>query len=138
MGKVAVGVAVVCAATACAVAALVVRHRMKSSGRWARAVAILKELEEKCAAPVAKLRQVADAMTVEMHAGLASEGGSKLKMIISYVDNLPTGYKGTILREHNATSLLLIIPFLFARRGISRYPRSLIRRAHILSFDFLL
>ncbi|XP_020264945.1 hexokinase-2-like [Asparagus officinalis] len=30
-------------------------------------------------------------MTVEMHAGLASEGGSKLKMLISYVDNLPTG-----------------------------------------------
>ncbi|CAA6657793.1 unnamed protein product [Spirodela intermedia] len=91
MGKVALGAAVVCAATACAVAVLVVRHRMKSSGRWARAVAILKELEEKCAAPVGKLRQVADAMTVEMHAGLASEGGSKLKMIISYVDNLPTG-----------------------------------------------
>ncbi|KAG9151008.1 hypothetical protein Leryth_003122 [Lithospermum erythrorhizon] len=26
-----------------------------------------------------------------MHAGLASENGSKLKMLISYVDNLPTG-----------------------------------------------
>ncbi|XP_010915190.1 hexokinase-2 [Elaeis guineensis] len=91
MGKVAVGAAVVCAAAACAVAALVVRHRMRSSGRWARAVAILKELEEKCATPIGKLRQVADAMTVEMHAGLASEGGSKLKMLISYVDNLPTG-----------------------------------------------
>lgn len=92
MGKVAVGAAVVCAATACAVAALIVRHRMRSSRRWARAMAILRELEEKCAAPVAKLRQVADAMTVEMHAGLASEGGSKLKMLISFVDNLPTGY----------------------------------------------
>ncbi|KAG1346607.1 hexokinase-1 [Cocos nucifera] len=91
MGKVAVGAAVVCAAAACAVAVLVVRHRMRSSGRWARAVAILKELEEKCATPIGKLRQVADAMTVEMHAGLASEGGSKLKMLISYVDNLPTG-----------------------------------------------
>ncbi|ONK69794.1 uncharacterized protein A4U43_C05F26810 [Asparagus officinalis] len=76
MGKVAVGAAVVCAATA---------------GRWARAAAILKELEEKCATPIGKLRHVADAMTVEMHAGLASEGGSKLKMLISYVDNLPTG-----------------------------------------------
>ncbi|MQL87270.1 hypothetical protein Taro_019813 [Colocasia esculenta] len=91
MGKVAVGAAVVCAATACAVAALVVKHRMKCAGRWARAVAILRELEEKCAAPAAKLKQVADAMMVEMHAGLASEGGSKLKMIISFVDNLPTG-----------------------------------------------
>ncbi|KAM1727278.1 hypothetical protein ACFX12_017939 [Malus domestica] len=91
MGKVAVGAAVVCAAAVCAAAALIVRHRMKSSGRWARAMAILRELEDKCGTPIGKLRQVADAMTVEMHAGLASEGGSKLKMLISYVDNLPTG-----------------------------------------------
>ncbi|KAF5458953.1 hypothetical protein F2P56_022946 [Juglans regia] len=91
MGKVAVGAAVVCAAAVCAAAALVVRHRMRSSGKWARAMAIVKEFEEKCGTPVGKLRQVADAMTVEMHAGLASEGGSKLKMLISYVDNLPTG-----------------------------------------------
>ncbi|KAF2301137.1 hypothetical protein GH714_020328 [Hevea brasiliensis] len=48
-------------------------------------------MEEKCATPIGKLKQVADAMLVEMHAGLASEGGSKLKMLISYVDNLPTG-----------------------------------------------
>jgi len=88
---VAVGATVVCAATAVAVAALVVRHRMRSSGRWARAMGILREFEEKCAAPIGKLRQVADAMTVEMHAGLASEGGSKLKMIITFVDTLPTG-----------------------------------------------
>ncbi|XP_022754971.1 hexokinase-1-like isoform X1 [Durio zibethinus] len=91
MGKVAVGAAVVGAAAVCAGAALLVRHRMKNSGKWARALAILKEFEEKCGSPISKLKQVADAMTVEMHAGLASEGGSKLKMIISYVDNLPTG-----------------------------------------------
>ncbi|CAL9764331.1 unnamed protein product [Musa acuminata subsp. burmannicoides] len=91
MGKVAVTTAVVGAAAACAVAALVVRHRMRSSGRCARAAALLKELEERCATPLGKLRQVADAMMVEMHAGLASEGGSKLKMLISYVDKLPTG-----------------------------------------------
>ncbi|XP_031488017.1 hexokinase-1-like [Nymphaea colorata] len=91
MGKVVAGAAVVCAATACAVAALIVRHRMRNSGRWSRAKAILREFEERCATPIQRLRQVADAMTVEMHAGLASEGGSKLKMIISYVDNLPTG-----------------------------------------------
>lgn len=54
-------------------------------------MAIVRELEEKCGSPEAKLKQVADAMTVEMHAGLASEGGSKLKMLISHVDNLPTG-----------------------------------------------
>ncbi|KAK4482006.1 hypothetical protein RD792_012922 [Penstemon davidsonii] len=91
MGKVAVGAAVIGAAAVLGVAALVVRQRMKSSGRWARAMSILKEFEEKCGTPEGKLKQVADAMTVEMHAGLVSEGGSKLKMLISYVDNLPTG-----------------------------------------------
>ncbi|KAJ6814653.1 hexokinase-2-like [Iris pallida] len=91
MGKVHVGAAVVCAATACAVAALVVRHRMRSSSKSARAEAILRELEDKCSTPIGKLRQVAEAMMVEMRAGLASEGGSRLKMLISYVDNLPTG-----------------------------------------------
>ncbi|KAF5743004.1 hexokinase [Tripterygium wilfordii] len=91
MGKAVVGATVVCAAVVCAGAALYVRHRMRSSGKWARAMAILNEFEEKCGTPISKLQLVADAMTVEMHAGLASEGGSKLKMLISYVDNLPTG-----------------------------------------------
>ncbi|KAF2285219.1 hypothetical protein GH714_039038 [Hevea brasiliensis] len=98
MGKVAVGAAVVCAAAVCAATALVVRHRMLSSGRWAKAMAILREFEDKCGTPIGKLHQVADAMTVEMHAGLASEGGSKLKMLISYVDNLPIGPWGTNFR----------------------------------------
>ncbi|KAL9399488.1 hypothetical protein Peur_008449 [Populus x canadensis] len=91
MGKVAVGAAVACAAALCAAAALVVRIRMRCSGKWARAMAILREFKENCGTPIGKLRQVADAMTVEMHAGLASEGGSKLKMLISCVDNLPSG-----------------------------------------------
>nr|GLL17800.1 hexokinase-1 [Ipomoea trifida] len=64
---------------------------MRKSSKWARCVSILREFEEKCGTPDAKLKQLADAMVVEMHAGLASEGGSKLKMLISYVDNLPTG-----------------------------------------------
>lgn len=92
MKKATVGAAVIGAATVCAVAALIVNHRMRKSSKWARAMAILREFEEKCGTPDAKLKQVADAMTVEMHAGLASEGGSKLKMLITYVDNLPTGY----------------------------------------------
>lgn len=86
------GVAVVCAAAACAAAALVVRRRMRSSGKWGRAVAMVREFEKQCGTPIAKLRQVADAMDVEMHAGLASEGGSKLKMLITFVDNLPSGF----------------------------------------------
>lgn len=91
MGKVAVATAVTCAAAACAVTALVVRQRMQSSVRWACVDAVMRELEERCATPIGKLRQLADAMAVEMHDGLGAEGGSKLKMLISYVDNLPTG-----------------------------------------------
>ncbi|KAI7751963.1 LOW QUALITY PROTEIN: hypothetical protein M8C21_022059, partial [Ambrosia artemisiifolia] len=52
---------------------------------------VLREFEGKCGTTIAKLRQVADAMTEEMHVGLASDGGGKLNMLINYVDNLPTG-----------------------------------------------
>lgn len=92
MGKVAVVMVCAAAVAAGVAAAVMIRRRMKSEGKWGKAMAIVKEFEEKCGTPATKLKQVADAMTVEMHAGLASEGGSKLKMIISYVDNLPTGY----------------------------------------------
>ncbi|MED6158616.1 Hexokinase isoenzyme 2 [Stylosanthes scabra] len=91
MGRVVVVAAVIGAATAVAVAAVFGRRCVRRWRRRAKALAIVKEVEEKCATPLGKLRQVADAMTVEMHAGLASEGGSKLKMLITYVDNLPTG-----------------------------------------------
>ncbi|URD82895.1 hypothetical protein MUK42_02272 [Musa troglodytarum] len=50
-----------------------------------------KCFEEDCATPVWKLRQVVDAMVVEMHAGLASDGGSKLQMLLAFVDTLPGG-----------------------------------------------
>ncbi|XP_030529951.1 hexokinase-1-like [Rhodamnia argentea] len=101
MGKKAAIVACATVAAAAAGAAVVVVRRRRrrgveegwseSDGKWERAAVIVKELEEKCGTPVWKLRQVADAMVAEMHAGLASDGGSKLKMIISYVDSLPTG-----------------------------------------------
>ncbi|KAH9623781.1 hypothetical protein KSS87_008421 [Heliosperma pusillum] len=91
MKKVVVAAVVVGAAAACGGAAYVVRRRMEKSRKWGKAMGIIKELDEKCATPLGKLRQVADAMAVEMHAGLASEGGSKLKMLISFVDNLPSG-----------------------------------------------
>ncbi|KAJ6299496.1 hypothetical protein OIU76_020461 [Salix suchowensis] len=91
MGKVAVGVAVGVAVVACAVAGMVVGRRVGSRRKWKRVVRVLKELEEGCETPVGRLRQVVDAMAVEMHAGLASEGGSKLKMLLTFVDHLPTG-----------------------------------------------
>lgn len=64
---------------------------MRSRGKWKRVVRVLREVEEGCETSVGRLRQVVDAMAVEMHAGLASEGGSKLKMLLTYVHNLPNG-----------------------------------------------
>lgn len=91
MGKVAVAFAAVAVVAACSVAAMMVGRRMKSRRKWRTVVEILKELEDDCDTPAARLRQVVDAMAVEMHAGLASEGGSKLKMLLTFVDDLPTG-----------------------------------------------
>ncbi|XP_021843292.1 hexokinase-3 isoform X2 [Spinacia oleracea] len=91
MGKVGFGVAVGIAAVSCAVAAAVVGKRVRSRRKWMRVVGVLKELEEGCGTPVSRLKHVVDAMAVEMHAGLASERGSKLKMLLTFVDKLPTG-----------------------------------------------
>uniref|UniRef100_A0ACD5W045 Uncharacterized protein n=1 Tax=Avena sativa TaxID=4498 RepID=A0ACD5W045_AVESA len=79
------------AAVLAAAAAFVVRQRLREAKRWARAAAVLSDLQERCAAPAARLQQVSAAMEVEMRAGLASEDGSKLKMLVTYVDSLPSG-----------------------------------------------
>ncbi|GAB2277051.1 Hexokinase-3 [Dionaea muscipula] len=91
MGKVGFGMAVGIAVVTCTVAAAVVGKRLRSRRKWRRMVGVLMELEEACGTPVSRLRQVVDAMAVEMHAGLASEGGSKLRMLLTFVDKLPTG-----------------------------------------------
>ncbi|XWS20962.1 hypothetical protein CRYUN_Cryun30bG0014300 [Craigia yunnanensis] len=52
---------------------------------------ILTKLQKDCATSLAVLRHVADSMSADMRAGLAVDGGSDLKMILSYVDSLPTG-----------------------------------------------
>ncbi|KAJ8540916.1 hypothetical protein K7X08_001732 [Anisodus acutangulus] len=52
---------------------------------------ILTKLQKDCATPLPVLRHVADAMAADMRAGLAVNGSSDLKMILSYVDTLPTG-----------------------------------------------
>ncbi|KAL0371081.1 UNVERIFIED_CONTAM: Hexokinase-3 [Sesamum angustifolium] len=91
MGKVGLTLAAGCAAAACVVAAVMVGRSVRRRRGWRRVVRVLEELEEGCATTVGRLRQVVDAMAVEMHAGLASEGGSKLKMLLTYVHNLPTG-----------------------------------------------
>lgn len=56
---------------------------------------ILIDLQRDCATPLPLLRHVADSMTADMRAGLVVDGGSDLKMILTYVDNLPTGYVAT-------------------------------------------
>ncbi|KAJ1397621.1 Hexokinase, binding site [Sesbania bispinosa] len=52
---------------------------------------MLTKLKHECATPLPLLQQVAHAMSVEMRAGLADDGGPGLPMIPTYVDNLPTG-----------------------------------------------
>ncbi|KAK9690163.1 hypothetical protein RND81_09G108700 [Saponaria officinalis] len=91
MGRVAVVATVVGAAAVCAGAAAIVSRRMRDGANWDRTVGISREFEEKCGTHVGKLKQVADAMVVEMNAGLVSDNGSRVKMLISFVDNLPTG-----------------------------------------------
>nr|GEW04901.1 hexokinase-2, chloroplastic [Tanacetum cinerariifolium] len=55
------------------------------------ALPILTKLQKDCATPLPLLRNIADAMANDMRAGLEVDGGSDLKMILSYVDSLPTG-----------------------------------------------
>lgn len=57
----------------------------------AAAEQVVADLREKCAAPASLLRDLASAMADEMGAGLEKEGGSRVKMLLSYVDKLPTG-----------------------------------------------
>lgn len=106
MGKLAVGIAVGVAVATSGIAAVMVGKRVSSRRKWRKVVKVLEELEECCSTSVERLRQVVDAMAVEMHAGLASEGGSKLKMLLTFIHNLPNGY--TYIH-----TLLLLFSFLF-------------------------
>ncbi len=120
MGKAAVvvaGVAIVCAAAACAAAAVVVSSRMRVRSQRRHARNVLQEFQEACSTPLPRLRQVVDAMAVEMHAGLVSEGGSRLKMLPTFVDRLPHGYVcmhgGSKTLERNQTRSKLASFFSF-------------------------
>lgn len=61
------------------------------SGTVSSVTQILTKLQKECATPLPVLRHVADSMGNDMRAGLAVDGASDLKMILSYVDTLPTG-----------------------------------------------
>jgi hypothetical protein len=58
----------------------------------AMAEQVVADLRAKCEAPPPMLREVAAEMAREMGAGLEKEGGSRVKMLLSYVDKLPTGF----------------------------------------------
>lgn len=89
--KAVTGMYIACAAAACAAAAVIVSNRMKVRSQKFTAKRILQEFQEACDTPLARLRQVVDSMAAEMHAGLALEDGSKLKMLPTFVDKLPDG-----------------------------------------------
>lgn len=96
MGKVAFGLACGVAVAWCAVATVLVGRRIRRRMKWWRLVRVVKDFEHGCEATVWTLRQVASAMTVEMRAGLATHSGSKLEMLVTFVDKLPNGSeKGT-------------------------------------------
>lgn len=66
------------------------RRQLRKSIRWQKVLDILNGFDKKCRMSNDVLKKIGDDMKAEMHAGLACDGGSKLKMLISYVENLPT------------------------------------------------
>uniref|UniRef100_A0ACD5VH75 Uncharacterized protein n=1 Tax=Avena sativa TaxID=4498 RepID=A0ACD5VH75_AVESA len=52
---------------------------------------VVADLRERCATPASLLHDVATEMADEMRAGLEKGDGSRIKMLLSYVDKLPTG-----------------------------------------------
>uniref|UniRef100_A0A7N0THL5 Phosphotransferase n=1 Tax=Kalanchoe fedtschenkoi TaxID=63787 RepID=A0A7N0THL5_KALFE len=64
--------------------------RAKIRKKWRRLDCLLEDLRKECDTPVPKLKMIAEAIAVEMRAGLA-EGGSSMKMLPTYVDVLPQG-----------------------------------------------
>lgn len=85
------GATIALSAAVCAVAILVARQRTRNKNRCSQAVAILEDFQKASSTPLDLLKDVADAMTAEMCAGLEKENGSKLQMLLSFVENLPTG-----------------------------------------------
>ncbi|CAN6883351.1 unnamed protein product [Brassica oleracea var. botrytis] len=147
MGRVLVILTTAAAVVACSVATVMVRRRVKRRRKWRKVVGLLKELEESFETPLGRLRQMVDAIAVEMQAGLVSEGGSKLKMLLTFVDDLPNGSeRGTYYALHLGGSYFRIIRVhLGGQRSslevqdIERHsiPTSLLNSTSEVLFDFL-
>lgn len=82
------------AAVAAVATAVVVWQRMqKTQPAQTRnqALGLLYEFQHAAATPLHALRQIAEHMAIEMHAGLMTEGKSNLLMLPTFVENLPDG-----------------------------------------------
>jgi hexokinase len=81
-----------CAAVTCAFATALVSRRVAAWRRWRRALAVVRDFEERFATPAERLQRVVNSLAIEMFAGLASEDASKVRMLLTCVDSLPDGY----------------------------------------------
>ncbi|CAD6333975.1 unnamed protein product [Miscanthus lutarioriparius] len=79
------------AAVMCTVATTLVARQAVARSRWSRAVAVVRGFEEDCATPTERLQRIVNSLSVEMFAGLASEGTSMVRMLLTCVDALPDG-----------------------------------------------
>jgi hexokinase len=85
--------AVICAGAAVAIAAYAVYQRVYASKASSTAAYKLEEFRKAASTPLSKLRFISNALCTEMHAGLIKDGESRLKMLVSYVDELPNGHE---------------------------------------------
>jgi hypothetical protein len=60
-------------------------------GGGGRVQALIYEFQHRCALPLHLLRKISEAMTLEMTAGLTTEGGSTMAMLPTFVEKMPTG-----------------------------------------------
>lgn len=82
---------VVCAAAACTSAAAILVHQYVKRLQWQASVSkFLGEVQESFSTDKQRLLEIADAMKTEMVNGLKPPG-TCLRMLPSYVDNLPNG-----------------------------------------------
>jgi hexokinase len=74
---------------------------------------VVAQLREDCATPAARLDSVAAAMVEEMRSGLRVEGGSKIEMIVSFLDDLPIGFCVTpAMEEEGGSKVKMIVSYV--------------------------
>jgi hexokinase len=67
------------------------KGRGGGGGERGRVQALIYEFQHRCALPLHLLRKISEAMTLEMTAGLTTEGGSRMPMLPTFVEKMPTG-----------------------------------------------